>query len=90
MSNPIFFGLLLLAPGVACTVWGFLESRAVHAAGYRVHDNPFPTLGMYLFAWPGLLLLGIGLLRGSTRVARVAGLLCLLVAAWPVAVLIFQ
>lgn len=45
---------------------------------------------MYLFGWPGLLILGVRLLRGSTRVAKVAGVSCLLVVAAPVAILIFQ
>lgn len=90
MSTTIFTGLLLLAPALACAVWGILESRAAHAAGHRVYDNPFPTLGLYLFGWPGFLVLGVGLLRGSTRMAKVAGLLCLLIAATPVAMFFWQ
>lgn len=90
MSSPIYYGLLLLVPAVLCTVWGLVELRAVAARGYLVYDNPLPTIGAYLFGWPGLLLLGIGLLRCSTRVAKVAGLLCLLVAATPVVIIIWQ
>ena len=90
MSTAIYIGLLLLTPAVACTVWGVLEARAVHAAGNLVYDNPFPILGTYLFGLPGLLILGVGLLRSSTRIAKAAGLLCLLVAVTPVAMFLWD
>ena len=90
MSNTIYTGLMLLTPAVACTVWGILEARAVHAAGYMTYDNPFPPLGMYGFGLPGLFILGVGLLRTSTRIAKVAGLLCLVVAVTPLAMFLWD
>lgn len=70
----IKIGLTLIAVAGAFAFWGYTEQAAVHRAGISFYDNPLPSLGMYLFGWPGLVLSGIGL------IARIAGAACIALA----------